>query len=73
MKRRSAVRAHRLFDGHTVHDGAEKAARAVEEPARREVDLIKVMAAGGIATAGSDPGSAQYTLAELQAVTRTAH
>jgi hypothetical protein len=21
MKRRSAVSAHRLFDGHTVHDG----------------------------------------------------
>ncbi|GKQ39168.1 amidohydrolase family protein [Streptomyces sp. A012304] len=54
-------------------DGAEQAARAVEERARRGVDLIKVMATGGMTTAGSDPGSAQYTPAELRAITRTAH
>ncbi|CAM5614808.1 metal-dependent hydrolase family protein [Streptomyces aurantiogriseus] len=54
-------------------DGAEQAARAVTERARHGVDLIKVMATGGMTTAGSDPGSAQYTLAELQAITRTAH
>lgn len=54
-------------------DGAEKAARAVEERALRGVDLVKVMATGGMTTAGSDPGSAQYTLAELRAITRTSH
>lgn len=43
------------------------------ERARHGVDLIKVMATGGMTTAGSDPGSAQYTLAELRAITRTAH
>ncbi|MFC8360078.1 amidohydrolase family protein [Streptomyces griseorubiginosus] len=54
-------------------DGAEQAVRAVTERARRGADLIKVMATGGMITAGSDPGSAQYTLAELRAITRTAH
>ncbi len=36
-------------------------------------DLIKVMATGGFLTTGSAPWSAQFTTAELSAVTREAH
>ncbi len=39
----------------------------------RGADLIKVMATGGFLTTGSAPWSAQFTAAELSAVTREAH
>lgn len=54
-------------------DGADAVAAAVADRARHGVDLIKIMATGGMATAGSDPGGAQYTRDELRTAVRTAH
>ncbi|WP_328335921.1 MULTISPECIES: amidohydrolase family protein [unclassified Streptomyces] len=54
-------------------DGSEELAEAVADRARHGVDLIKIMATGGMSTAGSDPGAAQYTPAELRTAVRTAH
>ncbi|MCA6094062.1 amidohydrolase family protein [Streptomyces sp. SCA3-4] len=54
-------------------DGSEQAVAAVAARAERGVDLVKIMATGGMSTRGSNPGGAQYGLAELQAVTRAAH
>ncbi|SFQ71286.1 Imidazolonepropionase [Amycolatopsis arida] len=53
-------------------DGVDEVVAAVEDRARRGVDVVKVMATGGMGTAGSDPGAAQYSPAELCAITRTA-
>ncbi|MEU7134119.1 amidohydrolase family protein [Streptomyces sp. NPDC046261] len=54
-------------------DDTEQAVAAVAARARRGTDLVKIMATGGMSTRGSDPGGAQYSPAELRAVTRAAH
>jgi imidazolonepropionase-like amidohydrolase len=46
---------------------------AVNELADEGVDVIKVMATGGMMTPGSDPYHAQYTAEELAALVREAH
>lgn len=54
-------------------DGVDEAVAAVADRAGHGVDLVKIMATGGMSTTGSDPGGSQYTLAELRAVTEAAH
>ncbi|MFD0885169.1 amidohydrolase family protein, partial [Streptosporangium algeriense] len=54
-------------------DGTEEMVAAVTSRAEHGTDLVKIMATGGMSTKGSDPGGSQYSLAELQAVTQTAH
>jgi len=54
-------------------DGADQVVAAVADRAEHGVDLVKIMATGGMGTPGSDPGAAQYPLAQLRAVTRAAH
>ncbi|MEU4209224.1 amidohydrolase family protein [Streptomyces sp. NPDC026206] len=54
-------------------DSAEQAVAAVVSRARQGVDLVKIMATGGMSTRGSDPGGSQFGPAELLAVTRAAH
>lgn len=62
---------HCHFWGGEAADSA--AARAViERQVAHGVDLIKVMATGGIFTRGSDPAGAQFDLATLQAVVAAA-
>lgn len=56
-----------------VADGTEAAVAAVRERARHGVDLVKIMATGGMSTTGSNPGGSQYSPAELRAVTDAAH
>jgi imidazolonepropionase-like amidohydrolase len=46
-------------------DGADEILKAVREQLRAGVDLIKLMATGGVSSAGSDPGAAQLTEAEI--------
>jgi imidazolonepropionase-like amidohydrolase len=54
-------------------DGIEQAVGIVNAHAERGVDLIKIMATGGMSTAGSAPQAAQYTVEELRAVMARAH
>lgn len=46
-------------------DGTDRVREAVREQLRAGVNLIKMIATGGIMTKGVEPGSAQFTLEEL--------
>jgi imidazolonepropionase-like amidohydrolase len=59
--------------GGTAHiigreaDGPDEVRKGTREQLKAGVDCIKVMATGGVMTAGTEPGSAQLTLDELRA------
>ncbi|MDG4860350.1 amidohydrolase family protein [Streptomyces sp. T-3] len=65
-------RGHCHFLGGGVF-GTDALRRAVRERYDRGCHVVKVMASGGSVTAGSDPGTRQFTAAELRAVTEEAH
>lgn len=48
-------------------DGVDAVRGAVREQLKAGVDVVKLMATGGILTKGVEPGSTQYTLEELMA------
>jgi imidazolonepropionase-like amidohydrolase len=48
-------------------DGPDELVKAVREQVKGGADLIKLMATGGVATAGSDPSAAEFTLEEVTA------
>lgn len=52
------------------HDGVMKATRQL---LKEKVDLIKVMATGGIYTQGEEPGSPQLTVEEIAVAVQEAH
>lgn len=62
---------HRTLEG--VADGPWAARAKVREVVKYGADVIKVMASGGVFSKGDQPGAAQYTLAELEAITDEAH
>lgn len=53
-------------------DGAAAARQVIERQVAHGVDLIKVMATGGMFTRGSDPAGAQFDLETLRAITAAA-
>jgi imidazolonepropionase-like amidohydrolase len=53
--------------------GVDALRRAVQERAERGADVVKIMASGGVMTAGTDMLSPQFTLDELRAVVDEAH
>lgn len=54
-------------------DGADEVRKAARKLLKEGVDLIKVMATGGIYTFGEEPGSPQLTKEELTAAKEEAH
>ena len=62
---------HCHYLGGGVHDVGIPA--AVAEHAERGVDVIKVMASGGMLTPGSDPLGAQFTVLALREIVEAAH
>jgi len=62
---------HYRFEG--VADGPWAARAKVREVIKYGADVIKVMASGGVFSKGDAPGTAQYTLEELQAIVDEAH
>jgi imidazolonepropionase-like amidohydrolase len=72
-----------VTDGHCANMGGAVAGApgtrvpalrtAVEARAERGVDVVKIMASGGVMTAGTDPVAAQFELTELRAVVEAAH
>ena len=65
-------------DGHCHYmggevSGADEIIGAVAERVERGVDIIKVMASGGVNTPGSDAMLTQFTTAELQLIVDRAH
>ena len=63
---------HCHFLGGVV-DGPEAITRSIREHADRGVDLIKVMASGGMSTPGTATVATQFTDAELTLIVREAH
>jgi imidazolonepropionase-like amidohydrolase len=54
-------------------DGEQDILKAVRSLIKAGVDLIKVMATGGVYTPGEEPGSAQMTAGEMSVAVREAH
>jgi imidazolonepropionase-like amidohydrolase len=64
--------------GHCAGMGGEASGddglrRAVQERAEHGVDVVKIMASGGVMTVGTDVLTPQFTLDELRLVVREAH
>src|SRR5215472_9258029 len=56
-----------------VADGPWAARARVREVIKYAADVIKICASGGVLSKGDQPGAAQYTLEELQAIAEEAH
>jgi imidazolonepropionase-like amidohydrolase len=54
-------------------EGVEELRRAVRERVERGVDVIKIMASGGILTPGTDVLCCQFSVDEIRAVVESAH
>ena len=63
---------HGWMGGREV-DGPDEARKAAREQLKAGVDLIKIMATGGVMTPGVEPGSAQLTIEEMRAAVEEAH
>jgi imidazolonepropionase-like amidohydrolase len=68
----TSVDGHCHFLGGTV-SGVDGVRAAVREHAARGVDVIKVMASGGMMTPGTDVHAPQFSPAELRALVDEAH
>ncbi len=62
--------AHRDF---RIADGPEEVRQTIREQVKYGVDVIKIMASGGVLSKGDQPGAPQYTLEELKVAADTAH
>ena len=62
---------HNKADG--VADGPWAAREKVREVIKYGADVIKVCASGGVLSKGDQPGTAQYSFEELQAIATEAH
>ena len=65
------------IDGHgwddRVVDGADEATKAVRRLRREGVDLIKIMASGGVRSVGDNPDHTLMSEEEIGAIVKTAH
>ena len=65
-----------LFPGKrdfAIADGEQQVQQTVREQVKYGVDVIKILASGGVLSKGDQPGAPQYTLAELKVAADTAH
>jgi imidazolonepropionase-like amidohydrolase len=56
-----------------IADGADQVQQTVRAQVKYGVDVIKILASGGVLSKGDQPGAPQYTLAELKMAADTAH
>ena len=68
----TSIAGHCHFLGGEV-SGTAQIVRAVAERVERGVDVVKVMASGGVNTPGSDVMRTQFTTAELHLIVDSAH
>jgi imidazolonepropionase-like amidohydrolase len=61
------------YKAEGVADGPWAARAKVRETIKYGADVIKVCASGGVLSKGDQPGAAQYTFEELQAIAEEAH
>jgi imidazolonepropionase-like amidohydrolase len=65
-----------LFPGKNdfqIADGPDEVRRVVREQVKYGVDVIKILASGGVLSKGDQPGAPQYSLEELKVAADTAH
>ncbi len=56
-----------------IADGAQQVQQTVRAQVKYGVDVIKILASGGVLSKGDQPGAPQYTLEELKVAADTAH
>ncbi|MEO8727236.1 MAG: amidohydrolase family protein [Acidobacteriaceae bacterium] len=56
-----------------IADGPEQIQHVVRAQVKYGVDVIKILASGGVLSKGDKPGAAQYSFAELKMAADTAH
>ena len=56
-----------------IADGTDQVQQTVRAQVKYGVDVIKILASGGVLSKGDQPGAPQYTLAELKMAADTAH
>ena len=56
-----------------IADGAQQVQQTVRAQVKYGVDVIKILASGGVLSKGDQPGAPQYTLEELKMAADTAH
>jgi imidazolonepropionase-like amidohydrolase len=56
-----------------IADGVDQIRHIIRAQAKYGVDVIKILATGGVLSRGDKPGAPQYTLEELKAAAETAH
>jgi len=59
--------------GFQIADGVDQIRHVVRAQVKYGVDLIKILATGGVLSKGDHPGATQYTLEELKAAADEAH
>jgi imidazolonepropionase-like amidohydrolase len=58
---------------YAIADGPEEVRRVVREQIKYGVDVIKILATGGVLSAGDKPGAEQFTYEELKVAADEAH
>ena len=56
-----------------IADSADQIRHVIRAQEKYGVDVIKILATGGVLSRGDSPGAAQFTLEELKAAAETAH
>jgi imidazolonepropionase-like amidohydrolase len=56
-----------------IADGVQQVQQTIRAQVKYGVDVIKVLASGGVLSKGDQPGAPQYTLEELKVAAETAH
>jgi imidazolonepropionase-like amidohydrolase len=56
-----------------IADGVDQIRHVIRAQVKYGVDVIKILATGGVLSKGDQPGAPQYTLEELKAAAETAH
>lgn len=56
-----------------IADGPDEIRHTIRAQAKYGVDVIKILATGGVLSKGDKPGAPQYTLEELKVAAETAH
>jgi imidazolonepropionase-like amidohydrolase len=56
-----------------IADGVDQVRQTVRAQAKYGVDVIKILASGGVLSKGDQPGAPQFTLEELKVAADTAH
>jgi imidazolonepropionase-like amidohydrolase len=61
------------YRGFGIADGVDQIRQTVRAQVKYNVDVIKILATGGVLSKGDNPGAPQYTLEELKAAAEEAH